>query len=71
MEGLLNSLEKQCGYVIGEPYYLNLLTHLLIVVKRVSLGYRTERLSGEERGEWRNTPAYKYAERWREKWKPI
>lgn len=63
LEGLLNSLEKQCGYVIGEPYYLNLLTHLLIVVKRVSLGYRTERLSGEERGEWRNTPAYKYAEK--------
>lgn len=42
LEGLLNLLEKQNGYVIGEPYYLSLLMYLLIVVKRVSMGYRIE-----------------------------
>ncbi len=63
LEGLLNLLEKQCGYVIGEPYYLNLLTHLLIVAKRVSGGCQTEELSREEGREWRCTPAYKYAEK--------
>lgn len=35
MEGVLNSLEKRCGNIIGEPYYLNLLVHLLVAVMRV------------------------------------
>ena len=42
LEQLLGDLEIRTGCTIGEPYYLNLMTHLLICVERVSKGMRVE-----------------------------
>ncbi|GMB01098.1 PRD domain-containing protein [Pelosinus sp. IPA-1] len=38
IEKILIELEKSLEYTIGDPYYTNLLTHILICIKRVSEG---------------------------------
>ena len=38
IEKLLIDLEKTLEYTIGDPYFINLLTHILICIKRVSEG---------------------------------
>lgn len=38
IEKILIELEKSLEYTIGDPYYTNLLTHIMICIKRVSEG---------------------------------
>lgn len=38
IEKILIDLEKTLEYTIGDPYFINLLTHILICIKRVSEG---------------------------------
>lgn len=38
IEKILIELEKSLEYTIGDPYYTNLLTHIIICIKRVSEG---------------------------------
>lgn len=35
---ILEETEQQLGYTIGDPYYINLLTHLLICIRRLKNG---------------------------------
>ena len=44
LDKLLNSLENQCGYLIGEQYYTNLLIYLLIAIERISKGCKIDTL---------------------------
>lgn len=38
VQQILQQMEQQLGYPLGEPYYINLFTHILIMMHRMSLG---------------------------------
>ncbi|WP_440114234.1 BglG family transcription antiterminator [Paenibacillus sp. QZ-Y1] len=38
IQRILEETEQQLGYTIGDPYYINLLTHLLICIRRLKNG---------------------------------
>ncbi|MFX3649024.1 MAG: transcription antiterminator [Paenibacillus sp.] len=38
IQRILEETEQQLGYTIGDPYYINLLTHLLICIRRLKSG---------------------------------
>lgn len=61
VEALLAELERDTGCTIGEPYYLNLTTHLLICVARVSKGQRVEEPDGDLPSDPDLLAAYRYA----------
>lgn len=61
VEQLLAELERDTGCTIGEPYYLNLTTHLLICVERVSKGQRVEEPDGAVPADPDLLAAYRYA----------
>lgn len=61
LEKLLSDLEHTTGCIIGEPYYLNLMTHLLICVERVSKGQRVEEPDGGVPTDPDLLAAYRYA----------
>lgn len=42
VSGLIEDLEEKYSYELGDPYYINLLTHILISVKRGSEGKKIE-----------------------------
>ena len=44
VSSLIEDMEKKYSYQIGDPYYINLLTHILISLKRGSEGKRIEDL---------------------------
>lgn len=44
VSSLIEDLEKKYSYQMGDPYYINLLTHILISLKRGSEGKRIEDL---------------------------
>lgn len=46
IEKILIDLEKTLEYTIGDPYFINLLTHILICIKRVSEGNQIQVQSG-------------------------
>ncbi|MEA4933709.1 MAG: BglG family transcription antiterminator, partial [Lawsonibacter sp.] len=58
LERLLKELEANIDCTIGEPYYLNLITHLLICVERVSKGQRVEEPGEHMAMELRTLSAY-------------
>ncbi|MBS4535640.1 transcription antiterminator [Clostridium sp. D2Q-14] len=47
-KNLLNDLEKDIKRIIYEPYYTNLLTHLLIMTKRIKEGNNLEDIRGSK-----------------------
>ncbi|MEO2207805.1 PRD domain-containing protein [Paenibacillus pabuli] len=38
IQRILEETEQQLGYTIGDPYYINMLTHLLICIRRLKRG---------------------------------
>ncbi len=42
VETIIDELEKNLDYVISQPYYINLITHILICLKRVGEGNQIE-----------------------------
>lgn len=46
IEAMLGHLETLCGHTIGEPYYINLLTHILICLARTRKGRQIEQVDG-------------------------
>ncbi|MHA7579085.1 BglG family transcription antiterminator [Paenibacillus vandeheii] len=38
IQRILEETEQQLGYTIGDPYYINMLTHLLICIRRLKSG---------------------------------
>jgi activator of the mannose operon (transcriptional antiterminator) len=38
VEKILKDTEESLNYMIGEPYYINLVTHILILIKRIQSG---------------------------------
>ncbi|MDB3086395.1 antitermination protein BlgG [Clostridioides difficile] len=42
VETIITELEDNLGYVISQPYYINLITHILICLKRVEEGNQIE-----------------------------
>lgn len=38
VQQILQQMEQQLGYPLGEPYYINLFTHVLIMMHRMALG---------------------------------
>ena len=46
IEAMLGHLETLCGHTIGEPYYINLLTHILICLARTRKGKQIEQVDG-------------------------
>ncbi len=47
VETIITELEYNLGYTINQPYYINLITHILICLKRIEEGNQIE--SQEER----------------------
>ncbi len=47
VETIITELEYNLGYTISQPYYINLITHILICLKRIEEGNQIE--SQEER----------------------
>lgn len=35
VESVINEMEQKLGYTIGDPYYINMLTHILIAIARI------------------------------------
>ncbi len=62
LEELVEKLERRCGCFIGDPYYLNLVTHLLICIERVSKGSRMEDPSEAMTVDVRQMTAYEQAQ---------
>lgn len=39
VEEIVNAEEKEMGIMIGDPYYINIISHILILLKRIKNGY--------------------------------
>ena len=61
LQSLLADLERETDTVIGDPYYINLITHLLICIDRVSRGYCVEDSSHAHSLDAENLGAYVHA----------
>ncbi|WP_179134452.1 BglG family transcription antiterminator [Oceanobacillus timonensis] len=49
VEEIISEAEKQLNYYIIEPYYTNLITHVLISISRITSGYKIDNISNNER----------------------
>lgn len=61
IQQILDDLERSTDSVIGDPYYINLLTHLLICIDRVSQGHHVEEALEAPSIEEANLGAYVHA----------
>lgn len=43
VEQLIALAEKELGFVIGDPYYINIITHILILIHRVKSGNKLDK----------------------------